>query len=165
VFEWESDAQRFYEGLPKRLAKFGLEGAAEKTHIIRFDRKSKSRFEFLGFEFCWGKGRWGNIVLRRRTSRKKYRAALAHLKAGCQDPCRLPKALLFAKLNRKLRGYWNYYAIRGNFESLGDYFYHAKAILLKGLNRRSQTRSYTWTGFKALLKDFRLAKPRSCHDF
>jgi hypothetical protein len=72
---------------------------------------------------------------------------------------------LFAKLNRKLRGYWNYYGIRGNYKSLGDYFYFAKSILLKWLNRRSQKRSYTWTGFKALLEDFRLAKPRICHDF
>ena len=165
AFEFESDAQRFYEVLPKRLAKFGLEVAAEKTNIIRFDRQSKSRFEFLGFEIYWGKGRWGNIILKRRTSRKKYQAALAILKAWCKDHCRLPKAVLFAKLNRKLRGYWNYYGIRGNYESLGDYFYHAKKILLKWLNRRSQRRSYTWTGFRALLKDFPLAKPRICHDF
>ena len=77
----------------------------------------------------------------------------------------LPKALLFAKLNRKLRGYWNYYGIRGNSESLSDYFYQVKSILLKWLNRRSQKRSYNWTGFKALLKDFPLVKPRICHAF
>jgi len=165
AFEFESDAQRFYEVLPKRLAKFGLEVAVDKTNIIRFDRKSKARFEFLGFEIYWGKGRRGNIVLKRRTSRKKYRAALASMKAWCRKHCRLPKAVLFAKLNRKLRGYWNYYGIRGNYESLGDYFYHTKKTLLKWLNRRSQKRSYTWTGYRALLNDFPLAKPRICHDF
>ncbi|MGH8500449.1 MAG: reverse transcriptase domain-containing protein, partial [Methylococcales bacterium] len=85
AFELESDAQCFYEVLPKRLAKFGLEVAAEKTNIIRFDRKSKLSFEFLGFEFSWGRGRSGNIILKRRTSRKKYRAALANLTAWCQD--------------------------------------------------------------------------------
>lgn len=165
AFEYQSDAQRFHEVLPKRLAKFGLEVAAEKTNIIRFDRKSKSSFEFLGFEFYWGRGRWGNIVLKRRTSRRKYRAALANLTAWCQDHCRLPKPVLFAKLNRKLRGYWNYFGIRGNYESLSDYFHHAKTTLLKWLNRRSQKRSYTWIGFRALLNDFPLAKPRICHDF
>ena len=151
--------------LPKRLAKFGLEVAAEKTRIIQFDRISKSRFEFLGFEFYWGRGRQGRNVLKRRTSRKKYRAALANLKAWCKEHCRLPEALLFAKLNRKLRGYWNYYGIRGNFDSVSDYFYHVKPILFKWLNRRSQKRSYTWPGFRALLKDFPLTKPRVCHDF
>ncbi len=165
AFELEEDAQRFYEVLPKRLAKFGLEVAAEKTDIIQFDRTSKRRFEFLGFEFFWGKGRRGHTVLKRRTSRKKYRAALATMKVWCNKHCRLPKALLFATLNRKLRGYWNYYGIRGNSESMSDYFYQVKSILLKWLNRRSQKRSYNWTGFKALLKDFPLAKPRICHAF
>ena len=165
AFELESDAQRFYAVLPQRLARFGLEVAPEKTNILRFHGQSKTRFEFLGFEFYWEKGRWGNVTLKRRTSRKKYRAALASLQEWCRKHCRLPKAVLFAKLNRKLRGYWNYYGIRGNYKSLGDYFYFAKSILLKWLNRRSQKRSYTWTGFKALLEDFRLSKPRICHDF
>jgi len=165
VFERESDAQRFNQVLPKRLAKFGLEVAAEKTHMIQFDRQSKCRFDFLGFEFFWGRGRYGQRVLRRRTSRKKHKAALVNFKAWCQKHCRLPKALLFSKLNRKLRGYWNYYGIRGNYKSMADYFYHIKHILLKWLNRRSQKRSYNWTGFKALLRDFPLARPRICHDF
>ena len=164
AFELESDAHRFYEVLPRRLAKFGLEVAAEKTHILHFDKKSKLRFEFLGFEFYWGRGRWG-IVLKRRTSPKKYKAALANFKAWCIDHCRLPKPELFAKLNRKLRGYWNYYGIRGNYDRMNDYFYQIKIILLKWLNRRSQKKSYNQTGFNALLDDFKLLKPRICHDF
>ena len=165
AFELESDAQRYYKVLPKRLAKFGLEVAPEKTNIIQFDRKSTKRFDFLGFETYWGRGRYGGRVLKRRTSRKKYNAALVGFKAWCQKHGHLPKALLFAKLNRKLRGYWNYYGIRGNYQSMIDYFYHIKGILFQWLNRRSQKRSYNWTGFKALLKDFPLIKPHICHDF
>ncbi len=165
AFELESDAERFYKVLPLRLKKFGLEVAVEKTNIIQFDRGSKSRFEFLGFEFYWGKSRRSRFVLKRRTSRKKYRAALANFKDWCKKHRHLPKGILFGKLNRKLRGYWNYYGIIGNFNSLGDYFYHVEVILFKWLNRRSQRRSYTWKGFKELLKDFRLAKPRICHNF
>ena len=165
AFELESDAQRFYEVLLKRLAKFGLEVAEDKTSLLRFDRNSKQRFEFLGFEFYRGKGRQGYNVLQRRTSRKKYRAALAGFKAWCKTHCRLPKPVLFAKLNQKLRGYWNYYGIRGNYDSLHDYFHHVRNILFKWLNRRSQRRSYNTTGFSALLKDFKLIKPRICHDF
>lgn len=131
AFGLERDAQRFYEALPKRLAKFGLEVAPEKTNILPFDRASKHRFEFLGFEFHWGKSRWGRRVLKRRTARKKYKAALANFTAWCKDHCRLPKPELFAKLKRKLRGYWNYYGIRGNYESLHDYFHHVRKILYK----------------------------------
>ena len=165
AFELESDARRFYEVLPKRLAKYKLEVAVEKTNLLPFDKKSKACFEFLGFEFRWGLNRWGQPVLKRRTARGKYRAAIANFTEWCKKHCRLPKAQLFAKLNQKLRGYWNYYGIRGNFESLGDYFYHIVRILLKMLNRRSQRKSYTWTSFGELLKDFPLEKPRICHPF
>lgn len=165
AFVYAQDAQRFYEVLSKRLAKFGLEVAPEKTQQLPFQRGVKARFTFLGFEFYWGRNRFGRTVLQRRTDRKKYRAALAGFKAWCRENCRLPKPLLFAKLNRKLRGYWNYYGIRGNYESLNDFFHHAKRSLFKWLNRRSQRRSYTWTGFAALLKDFNIARPRICHAF
>ena len=164
-FERVSDAQRFYEVLPKRLAKFGLEVAEDKTQLLHFHRGPKLRFCFLGFEFYWGRSRFGKTVLKRRTDRKKYRAALANFKAWCQESRGLRKPVLFAKLNQKLRGYWNYYGIRGNYESLNDYLQDIKRILFKWLNRRSQRRSYNWTGFIALIDDFNLLKPRICHDF
>jgi RNA-directed DNA polymerase len=165
AFESESDAQRFYEVLPKRLAKYKLEVAVEKTNILQFDKKSKARFEFLGFEFRWGLNRWGKPELKRRTARNKYRAAIANFTQWCKKHRQVPTAQLFAKLNQKLRGYWHYDGITGTSESLGDYFYHIKRILHKMLNRRSQRKSYTWTGFGELLKDFPLIKPHICHPF
>jgi group II intron reverse transcriptase/maturase len=165
AFEYDTDAQRYYEALSKRLAKFGLEVAPEKTNILPFSRSSKSRFDFLGFEFYWDKGRKGYNVLKRRTSRKKYKAALASFSQWCKKHCRLPITLLFIKLNQKLRGYWNYYGIRGNYESMSDYYYHIRFILLKYLNRRSQRKSYNWKGFNEVLEYFRIAKPHICHDF
>ncbi|MFQ5633626.1 MAG: group II intron reverse transcriptase/maturase, partial [bacterium] len=48
-------------------------------------------------------------------------------------------------LNAKLRGYYNYYGVIGNFASLKAFFYQAKRILKKWLNRRSQKKSYNWT--------------------
>jgi len=168
AFELDADAERFYSVLGDRLAKFGLEVAAEKTNLIRFSPenwKASGAFEFLGFEFRWGLGRWRKPVLKRRTARKKYRAALANLQGWCRKNCRLPKKILFAKLNSKLRGYYNYYGIRGNYDSLKDLFNHGKRILFKVLNRRSQRRSYNWKGFAELIKVFELRKPRICHDF
>ena len=83
-FELVSDAQRFYEVLPKRLAKFGLEVAGDKTQLLHFHRGSKLRFCFLGFEFYWGRSRFGKTVLKRRTDVKKYRVALATTKHGAK---------------------------------------------------------------------------------
>ncbi len=168
AFELQADAERFYSVLANRLEKFGLEVAEEKTNPIRFSPvnwKASGAFEFLGFEFRWGRGRWGKPAIKRRTARKKYRASLASFQDWCRKHCRLPKAVLFAKLNAKLRGYYQYYGIRGNFESLADFYYQAKRLLFRTLNRRSQRRSYNWTGFDELIKVFRLERPRICHDF
>ncbi|MEN8132760.1 MAG: group II intron reverse transcriptase/maturase, partial [Pseudomonadota bacterium] len=104
-------------------------------------------------------------VLKRRTARQKYRAALANFQEWCRKHCRLPKQILFAKLNSKLRGYYNYYGIRGNYASLQNFFYHAQRILFKAFNRRSQRRSYNWKGFAELIKVFRLQRPRICQSF
>jgi RNA-directed DNA polymerase len=52
------DAEMFYEALPKRLGKFGLGLSEEKTRILSFSKyrmEENNRFEFLGFEFRWGK--------------------------------------------------------------------------------------------------------------
>ena len=168
AFELETDAERFYRVLGDRLGKFGLEVAAEKTNLLRFSSrhsKESGAFEFLGFEFRWGLSPRRKPILKRRTIRKKYRASLANFREWCRENCRLPKKLFFSRLNAKLRGYFNYYGIRGNFKSLADFLHHAKRILFKELNRRSQRRSYNWKGFIALLKAFNLPKPRICHDF
>ncbi len=154
--------------LGERLSTFGLEVAAEKTNLLRFSPlnwKASGAFEFLGFEFCWGLGRWRKPVIKRRTARKKYRASLANFQEWCREHCRLPKKILFAKLNSKLSGYYNYYGLRGNSKSLRGFYYQATRILIKALNRRSQRRSYNWKGFAELIRVFNLQQPRICHDF
>jgi len=168
AFQYETDAEKFYNVLDKRLEKFGLEVAEEKTNLLRFSPikcQDNGAFEFLGFEFRWGLSSRRKPVLKRRTSRKKYRASLANLQEWCRDNCRLPKKLLFNKLNSKLLGYYNYYGIQGNYKSLTDFLYQAKRVLFNVMNRRSQRRSYNWKGFAELLKVFKLEKPRICHNF
>src|SRR5215510_1054137 len=62
AFRLQEDAERFFRVLPKRLAKFHLQVAPEKTHLCRFSRfhpSTKRRFTFLGFEFCWTPDRHG----------------------------------------------------------------------------------------------------------
>ena len=67
---------------------------------------------------------------------------------------------LLPVLRAKYRGYWNYYGVIGNSASLAQFFYRSKRILFKWLNRRSQRKSYTWTGFQAALDSFGVAGPR-----
>jgi|GEM_PF-1250272 len=57
AFNKNKDAERFYKVLGKRLGKFKLELAEEKTNILpfsRFKKYERKSFEFLGFEFRWG---------------------------------------------------------------------------------------------------------------
>ena len=173
AFEYEKDAQRFYEALEKRLNKFNLEVAENKTHLLVFSRykiRKGSSFNFPGFEFRWGLSRRINKRLRipivkRRTSREKLYASLANFKVWLKKSSRLPKNIVFAMLNRKLRGYYNYYGIIGNYKSLGGFVYRITQALFKWLNRRSQRKSYNWEGFNELVKHFGIAKPRICHAF
>jgi hypothetical protein len=152
----------------QRLARFSLEVAEDKTQLMAFSHckaKAKTKYDFLGFEFRWGVNRWGNPILKRRTSRAKLRASIASFKAWFQKHSGLSKKLLFAKLNRKLLGYYNYYGVTGNFQSLNSFVYQVKGLFFKCLNRRSQRKSYHWKGFKELVKCFEIAKPRIVHAF
>ena len=163
LFQYEDDARRFYKALGLRLEKYGLSLAEDKTRMIRFSRlhmEDKTWFEFLGFEFRWGTNRAGKPQVLKRTSKKKFRNSLKRFSEWCKSNRNMRMTELFYKLNAKLRGYYNYYGVRGNYDSLASFFYHAVNILFKWLNRRSQRKSYKWVGFAELLKRFRIAKPR-----
>jgi RNA-directed DNA polymerase len=163
AFQHQTEAERFYNELGPRLGKFGLELSEEKTRVIPFNREEPSRracFEFLGFEFYWAKDRSGKVHLKRRTSRKKLRGSLKRLTEWCKKNRNMKLALLFNRLNTKLRGYYNYYGVQGNFASLKQFFESAMRILMKWLNRRSQRCSYNWIGFGTLIELFKVVRPR-----
>lgn len=162
-FQYQKDAERFYNAMGKRLGKFGLKLSPEKTKVIelRRDQQSgKNSFDFLGFEFRWGKDRSGKPHLKRRTSRKKLRKSLKNFTDWCKANRHLRLDVLFKKLNAKLRGYYNYYGVIGNSASLMEFFKQATRILFKWLNRCSQRRSYTWRGFQELIEFFIIERPR-----
>jgi RNA-directed DNA polymerase len=162
AFEREGDAERFYQVLGKRLEKFGLELSAEKTRVIAFDRgQSKPEgFEFLGFEFRWGQDRQGKAHVKRRTSRKKLRSSLDRFTEWCRQKRHCPVKDWFKELKPRLQGYYNYYGVSGNHASLQQFFGEAMQILRKWLNRRSQRKSYSWEGFRALIEHFQVPRPR-----
>jgi len=167
AFELGTEAERFYETLGLRLEKFGLELSAKKTRIIPFPRRGpdagKNSFDFLGFEFRWGTDRKGDPHLKRRTARSRLRASLQRLAMWCRETRHQRLKLLFGALNRKLRGYYNYYGIYGNHGSLRQFYAAAIRTLYKWLNRRSQPRSYNWAGFRVLLEYFEVECPRVRH--
>ena len=166
-FQKKADAEMFYGNLPERLEKFNLSVAPEKTNLIRFSRlnpeQSKS-FEFLGFEFRWKKGRYNKVRLQKRTAPKKLRKSLTDFKEWIKrtrNNKRIADLLRIAAA--KMRGHYNYFGIRGNYESINTFYYYGRCALFKWLNRRSQKRSYNWTGFIELLNCIRFPKPKISH--
>jgi RNA-directed DNA polymerase len=163
AFEYEADAEAFFQVLEVRLEKFGLQLAADKTRVLHFSRSHQpgsSRFDFLGFEFRWDVDRAGTPRVVRRTSRKKLRNSIANFAQWCRQNRNVRLKLLFPQLNRKLRGYYNYYGVHGNAVGLKQFHSRAIEILFKWLNRRSQRRSFNWQGFNDLLAHFQVPPPR-----
>ena len=139
------------QALTQRLACFGLEVAEKKSQIMEFSHckeKAKTKFDFLGFEFRWGVNRWGKPILKRRTSQSKLRASLANFKEWFQKHSGLPKKFLFAKLNRKLLGYYNYFGVTGNFQSLNSFVYQVKDCFSSGLMSAVSAKATTGKGAK-----------------
>jgi group II intron reverse transcriptase/maturase len=161
-FEQEEDAKRFYGELAERLQKFGLELASDKTRIIPFsrNRREETSFDFLGFEFRWGTDRQGQARLKRRTSRKKFRNSIKRAAEWCKQHRHLRLAEQFKLLNAKLRGYYNYYGVNGNYQSLKEFYHVVQRLHLKWLNRRSQHPSYTWESYYVVRRRFALERPR-----
>ena len=161
-FGREEEAHRFYSELAERLQKFELELAAEKTRVMPFSRyrRGETSFDFLGFEFRWGTDRKGQARLKRRTSRKKFRSSVKRAAEWCKKNRHRRLKEQFKLLNAKLRGYYNYYGVHGNYASLDEFFRLVQGLHLKWLNRRSQRQSYTWTGYRELIQFFALAPPR-----
>ena len=163
AFRFQEDAERFYRCLPERLRKFNLTLETTKSGILRFSRfhpNRKRRFTFLGFEFSWFPDRSGTPRVQRRTARKKLQAAEKRMKEWIKENRHLKVGDFFKALNIKLRGYYNYYGVRGNFDSLLRFHRHVRDLCFKWLNRRSQRRSYNGEGFKQMLKYVNMVMPR-----
>lgn len=162
-FEYGADAEWFYEELPKRLAKFGLSMAMDKSAILRFSRcdvKGSECFTFLGFEFYWARTRHGKKTVKRRTSKKKFTASLLNLKDWLRKNRSRPLKELAETLRRKYRGYFNYYGVIGNSDRLWRYWNASRRIIFRGLNRRSQRKSYNWVGFEQMWQTLGISTPR-----
>lgn len=162
-FERKEDAERYLEMLRERLAKFGLKLSEAKSGIVRFSRcdlKGSGMFTFIGFEFYWAGTRKWVPTVKRRTGKKKYRAALAGMTEWLRINRCQPLSWLRQKLSRKLAGYWNHYGVIGNWQALERYWGAVKKLCWNWLNRRSQRRSYRTQGFEAMWEAWDLPKPR-----
>jgi group II intron reverse transcriptase/maturase len=162
-FEHEEDAKACFTKLPERLAKFSLILAPDKSGIRCFERRDKGqneRFTFLGFDFYWSRTRSGKPTLRRRTTGKKFTGALTNLKEWLQKNRHERVSSIAAGIRKRLLGHFNYYGVIGNATRLGAFWIAVQRVWFQQLNRRSQRRSYNWTGFNQMWKNLGMPEPR-----
>ena len=161
-FEYRHEAEAFEKALRTRLAKFGLEVAADKTKTLRFGQNGgphNGRFDFLGFEFSWGVSRKGRPNVRRRTATRKHLAAIQRVEQWIKDHRHQKLRQTMKTLKAKLQGTWNYYGLIGNARRMGLLYEATCRALYKWRNRRSQKRSLSWAALKRLLKRFQVPPP------
>ena len=168
-FQYKSEAEMFINKLlPERLKKFGLEVAEDKTRLIKFGRFAKQdnkgskaeTFDFLGFTHYCGKGRKGNFRVKRKTSRKKFKAKVKEFKIWIKEHRNTKVRDMIEMINIKLRGHYQYFGITDNSYSLNQFRMCINKLLWKWLNRRSQRRSYTTEEFAQLIKQIPLVQPK-----
>ena len=167
-FEYEEDAQRVMAVLPKRFEKYGLRTHPEKTRLVKFIRpahgarkdRTNGTFDFLGFTHYLAKARYGAWVVKRRTIRKRLRRAISRYAQWCKYNRHLPVKEQWKKLRQKLTGYYQYFGIRGNYDSIHWVYYSLRFAWRRWLGRRSQKGYLTWKKLQKILTRFPLPKPR-----
>jgi RNA-directed DNA polymerase len=168
AFEYEDEARRFMSDLGERLKKFSLELAAEKTGLVRFGRYDaqgrNGGFNFLGFRYHWETTRKGNRKVQRMTEPKRRQNSERNMREWLKANRHERIGVLLKRLSRKLTGYWNYYGVSGNMDSLRKFWREVLRALYKWLNRRSQLKSMYWERLYKLLKQHKVPGPRIVTD-
>ena len=172
-FERQEDAERVFEVLPKRFAKYALTLHPRKTRLIPFHRpgpndrprggpgQSRS-FDFLGFTWYWGRSRRGLWVVKRKTAKDRYCRALRRIAAWCRRHRHAPVVWQHAQLSRQLYGHYAYYGVTGNARSLARFLHCVERVWRTWLSRRSNAK-LPWPRFVRLLQRYPLPPIRVVH--
>src|SRR5215470_8277621 len=155
-FQYRAEAERFLQDWRERLQKFGLELHPDKTRLIEFGRFAAANrkrrgegkpetFNFLGFTHICGEA-WknGKFLVLRKTIRKRLLAKLKQVRGALWRRMHQPLAEVGKWLKSVSQGYYNYYAVPGNFASLWSFRQEVCKRWLRTVRRRSQKSRITW---------------------
>jgi len=174
-FQYQTDADRFLGNLRERLGKFGLELHPDKARRIEFGRFAEENrkrrgedkpetFDFLGFQHISGKNSLGRFTVRRTTIRKRMRAKLRQIKQELHRRMHDPVPQTGGWLKSVVQGYFNYYAVPGNLESLAVFRNRLLGLWWRALRRRSQKHRLSWTRMLTIGRRW-LPSPRVLHAY
>jgi RNA-directed DNA polymerase len=166
-FERETDARDFYEVLPKRFRKHGLELHPDKTRLIDFrpperrnddDNELPTSFDFLAFTHVWGRSRKGNATVRQFTAKGRFKRALGRVGDWLAKNFHESIEFQHRRLCQKLRGHYGYFGITGNMKRVSLYKEAVQRLWYRFLAKRSQL-GMTWKTFAKIRDRFPLTPP------
>ncbi len=169
-FEAKSDAERVMEILPKRFERFGLFLNMKKTKLMPFGKPDKAgkhkpgTFDFLGFTFYWAKSLRGNWVIKKKTAKKSLKRFMKALWNWCRKNRHKPLKEQYDELCQKLRSYYGYFGVRGNYKMLDKVRDYAVKAWRFWLSRRCHKGGINWEKFVKIKSDFPLPLPRIIHN-
>ena len=170
-FQYQREAEAYYEALKERMSKFGLELESSKSEIIKFGKYAEQSrkqlgegkpetFDFLGFTFYCSRTRQGKPCIKVKTSRKKFKQKVKAMKVWLYENRDIRVKELMEKLRIKPLGHYRYYGISHNSTMIGTFRHRTIEYLFKVLNRRSNRKSYNWAGFNEMIKYYKLPYPK-----
>lgn len=164
VFEREADAKRFYDVLPKRLNKYGLNINEAKSQMIKSGRdhaenlakqgKKIASYNFLGFTCYWGKSRFGTTWRLKYTSRRdrfteKMKGLRKYLRSQLNKQ---DKTQTLSQVIRVIRGWINYHGISDNKRRVSSFINQSKRAIYNWFNRMGGKRKMNWKRLTEILK-------------
>jgi group II intron reverse transcriptase/maturase len=172
-FQYQEDAAKVMDVLPKRFAKYGLTLHPEKTRLLAFGRcamgkatrqgRKPAPFDFLGFTHVGARSRKGTFTVHVRTMRKRLHRGLNAIAQWCQAHRHEPVDQQQQTLNAKLRGHNQYYGRPTNYRGILKFHRGVCHIWRRWLSRRTRGRPMTWEKYRAILRRHPLLPPRIMH--
>lgn len=164
AFKYEDDAKRFYEVLPKRLSKYGLNLNEAKSQIIKSGRyhaenlakqgKKIKTYNFLGFTCYWGKSRFGTTWRLKYTTR---RDCFTEKPKGLREYLRKQlnkrnKTQILFQVSRATKGWINYHGISDNQRRVKSFIRQSRRTLYVWFNRMGGKHKMNWQRLLEILK-------------
>jgi RNA-directed DNA polymerase len=156
-FSHHADALALKQQLGERLGRFDLELHPGKTRLIEFGRYAESRrrdrgedkpesFDFLGFNHrCGRTRRRGYFTVDRITVAKRMCTTLAEIKKKLKQRMHDPLYQTGIWLRQVVRGWYQYYAVPGNWDRLEQFRTAVAKLWRQAIHRRSQKARVRWT--------------------
>lgn len=174
-FQHKDEAERFMAELSERLELFGLSMHPEKTRLLEFGRFAAIRrkraglskpetFDFLGFTHIASRNRLGRFTVRRITIAKRQRRKLREIKRELRRRFNRPVPETGLWLRQVLQGYYQYFAVPNNLNSMNQFHFQLSRLWFKALRRRSQkaAKRMNWDEFNRIAREW-LPTPRVVH--